>query len=149
MLKFDVPHASSSSPGCWRPCLSRVAPMFSVRFLRKRRLRCSILHVISRRSHQACFSLDLVHYLVYCKNMIKLNMHEAKTHLSKYLAKLKAGERILLCNRNHPVAEITALPKLPVQSRPIGLAKGRFSVPASFFEPLPKDLLNAFEGMQG
>ena len=81
--------------------------------------------------------------------MIKLNMHEAKTHLSKYLAKLKAGERILLCNRNHPIAEITALPKPPVQSRPIGLAKGRFSVPRTFFEPLPDELLHAFEGTRG
>jgi antitoxin (DNA-binding transcriptional repressor) of toxin-antitoxin stability system len=31
--------------------------------------------------------------------MIKLNIHEAKMHLSKYLAKLKAGDRILLCKR--------------------------------------------------
>ena len=81
--------------------------------------------------------------------MIKLNIHEAKTHLSKYLAKLKAGERIVLCNRNHPVAEITALPVSSVQPRPIGLAKGRFSVPPSFFEPLPDDLLDAFEGTRG
>jgi antitoxin (DNA-binding transcriptional repressor) of toxin-antitoxin stability system len=81
--------------------------------------------------------------------MIKLNIHEAKTHLSKYLAKLKAGERILLCNRNQPVAEITALPKTPVHPRPIGLAKGQFSVPASFFDPLPDELLDSFEGTRG
>ena len=97
----------------------------------------------------ASLPLDVVHFLVYCDRMIKLNIHEAKTHLSKYLAKLKAGQRILLCNRNRPVAEITALPTAPVQPRPIGLAKGRFSVPPSFFEPLPDDLLNAFEGMHG
>jgi len=78
--------------------------------------------------------------------MIKLNIHEAKTHLSKYLAKLKAGERILLCNRNRPVAEITALPESPVQPRPIGLAKGRFFVPPSFFDPLPDETLNTFSG---
>ena len=81
--------------------------------------------------------------------MIKLNIHEAKTHLSKYLAKLKTGEPILLCKRNHPVAEITALPKTPVHPRPIGLAKGQFSVPRSFFEPLPDELLHAFEGSRG
>lgn len=81
--------------------------------------------------------------------MIKLNIHEAKTHLSKYLAKLKAGDRILLCNRNRPVAEITPLPEVPVRARPIGLAKGRFTVPRSFFEPLPKELLRAFEGAHG
>ena len=81
--------------------------------------------------------------------MIKLNIHEAKTHLSKYLAKLKAGDRILLCNRNRPVAEITPLPEVLVRPRPIGLAKGRFTVPRSFFEPLPEELLRAFEGTHG
>jgi len=78
--------------------------------------------------------------------MIKLNIHEAKTHLSKYLAKLKAGNRILLCKRNQPIAEITPLPKVLDRPRPIGLAKGRFVVPRSFFEPLPEELLRKHEG---
>lgn len=81
--------------------------------------------------------------------MIKLNIHEAKTHLSKYLAQLKAGDRILLCRRNQPVAEITPLPEVPVRPRPVGLAKGQFALPRSFFEPLSDDLLQAFEGPQG
>lgn len=78
--------------------------------------------------------------------MIKLNIHEAKTHLSKYLAKLKAGDRIVLCKRNQPVAQITLLPQSPTRPRPIGLAKERFTVPRSFFEPLPDELIEAFEG---
>ena len=81
--------------------------------------------------------------------MIKLNIHEAKTNLSKYLAKLKAGERILLCRRNQPIAEITPLPEVSVRPRPIGLAKGRFTVPRSFFEPIPEELLRTFEGTHG
>ena len=78
--------------------------------------------------------------------MIKLNIHEAKTHLSKYLAKLKAGEGILLCKRNQPVAQITALPESPARHRPIGLAQGTFTVPRSIFEALPDELRDAFEG---
>lgn len=78
--------------------------------------------------------------------MMKLNIHEAKTHLSKYLAKLKAGDRIVLCRRNQPVAQITPLPEGQTGPRPIGLAKQTFSVPASFFEPLPDEMLDAFEG---
>jgi len=35
--------------------------------------------------------------------MIKLNVHEAKTHLSEYFAKLKQGETIVLCKRNRPI----------------------------------------------
>lgn len=78
--------------------------------------------------------------------MMRLNIHEAKTHLSKYLTRLKAGGRILLCKRNQPVAQITPLPEVPTGPRPIGLAKQTFSVPTSFFETLPDDLLHAFEG---
>ncbi|TKB65743.1 MAG: type II toxin-antitoxin system Phd/YefM family antitoxin [Nitrospira sp.] len=78
--------------------------------------------------------------------MIRLNIHEAKTHLSKYLTRLKAGDRIVLCRRNQPVAQITPLSEVPTRPRPIGLAKQTFSVPASFFEPLPDDLLHTFEG---
>lgn len=35
---------------------------------------------------------------------------------------------------------------LPIKKRPIGLAKGLVEIPASFFEPLPDDILDAFEG---
>jgi hypothetical protein len=35
-----------------------------------------------------------------------------------------------------------------ILQRPIGLAKGQLEIPASFFEPLPKDILNAFEGIK-
>ena len=40
----------------------------------------------------------------------RLNMHEAKTHLSAHVARLKAGDRIILCRRNRPVVEILPLP---------------------------------------
>lgn len=80
--------------------------------------------------------------------MIRLNIHEAKTHLSRHLARLTEGERILICKRNVPIAEIRALKQPRKDRRPVGLAKGRFEVPAEFFEPLPDDLLDAFEGRQ-
>lgn len=76
--------------------------------------------------------------------MMKINIHDAKTHLSEYLAKLKEGETIILCKRNTPIAEIRLLPPPVRASRPIGLAKGVFQVPASFFEPLPEDILAGF-----
>ncbi len=78
--------------------------------------------------------------------MISINIHQAKTQLSKYLAKLKPGETILICKRNVPIAELRALPKGAIRARPIGLAKGTFEVPASFFEPLPEGVVDAFEG---
>lgn len=78
--------------------------------------------------------------------MIRLNIHEAKTHLSRYLKELERGETILLCRRNVPVAEIRQLPPAPEGRRPIGLAKGQLTVPPSFFEPLPDEIIEDFEG---
>ena len=80
--------------------------------------------------------------------MIRLNIHEAKTNLSKYLDRLAKGEKILLCRRNVPIAEIRPLPPKTGSKRPVGLAKGQFEVPESFFEPLPDYLLDAFGGKE-
>ena len=76
--------------------------------------------------------------------MIRLNINEAKTHLSRYLPRLARGETIVLCKRNVPIAEIRPLPQARTGSRPIGLAKGTAKLPPSFFEPLPSDLEAAF-----
>jgi antitoxin (DNA-binding transcriptional repressor) of toxin-antitoxin stability system len=78
--------------------------------------------------------------------MIKLNIHEAKTHLSRYLKRLEAGETILLCRHNVPIAEIRPLPQQRKTPRPLGTAKGRVKVPSEFFEPLPEEILRTFEG---
>lgn len=78
--------------------------------------------------------------------MTRLNVHEAKTHLSRYLEKVEKGESILLCRRNVPIAEIRPLPKQRKGKRPIGLAKGEFTVGPEFFEPLADGLLDLFEG---
>jgi antitoxin (DNA-binding transcriptional repressor) of toxin-antitoxin stability system len=78
--------------------------------------------------------------------MIRVNIHQAKTHLSRYLKRLAKGETIVLCNRNVPIAEIRPLPRPPSRRRPIGLAKGEFVIGPAFFEPLPSEVLNDFEG---
>jgi antitoxin (DNA-binding transcriptional repressor) of toxin-antitoxin stability system len=79
--------------------------------------------------------------------MIRLNIHEAKTHLSKYLMRMeKKGEPIVLCRRNVPIAEIRPLPKNRTKRRPLGLGTGTVKIPPSFFEPLPEDIVEGFEG---
>ena len=77
--------------------------------------------------------------------MIVVNIHEAKAKLSEYLEAAARGERVMICNRNRPVAELRAVEAVRTAPRPIGLAEG-FSVPESFFDPLPDDMLDAFEG---
>ena len=77
---------------------------------------------------------------------IRLNMHEAKTHLSEHIARLKPGDRIILCRRNHPVAEIRPLEEPRDEPRPVGLGKGLAEIPDSFSDPLPGEMLDLFEG---
>ena len=78
--------------------------------------------------------------------MKQVNIHDAKTNLSRYLADLKPGETLVLCNRNQPVAEVRSLRKKAGRKPRIGVAKGEFVVPDSFFEPLPDEILKAFQG---
>ncbi len=60
--------------------------------------------------------------------MLKINIHEAKTHLSRYAKRVKAGETLLLCDRNKPFAEIRPLAKAKakaVRQRRMGQDVGR------------------------
>lgn len=76
----------------------------------------------------------------------RVNIHDAKTNLSRYLAELGPGQSLVVCNRNQPVAELRSLRKKTVRKPRIGAAKGEFVVPDSFFDPLPADILKAFHG---
>jgi antitoxin (DNA-binding transcriptional repressor) of toxin-antitoxin stability system len=75
----------------------------------------------------------------------KLNIHEAKTHLSRHLAELGPNDVIVLCRNNEPVAEIRALPRRLARRRPWGVDRDLFVVPENFNEPLPSDELDAWE----
>jgi len=77
--------------------------------------------------------------------MKKVNVYQAKTELSSLLDRVAKGETVVICRRNVPTAELRPLPRSRRTRRPIGLVRG-FKVPASFFEPLPEDLVAAFEG---
>ena len=77
--------------------------------------------------------------------MIRVNLADAKTRLSQYLDSVERGEIVVLCRRNVPVAEIRPLPRPLTEPRPIGTDPS-LVIPDSFFDPLPEDLLDAFEG---
>lgn len=77
--------------------------------------------------------------------MIVVNIFEAKARLSEYLDAVANGERVLICKRNQPVAELRAVDQARTAPRPLVPGPHAFDVPESFFEPLPDDLLDAFE----
>jgi antitoxin (DNA-binding transcriptional repressor) of toxin-antitoxin stability system len=75
--------------------------------------------------------------------MISINIQEAKTHLSRYARRVKAGETIILCERNEPFAEIRPLPKR--RKVKLGVLQGYFEVPEDFNAAL-KGFEDAFYG---
>lgn len=77
--------------------------------------------------------------------MDPINIHSAKTQLSKLIEAAERGEEVIIARAGTPVAKLVALQN-PKPVRKAGSMKGRFEVPDSFFEPLPEDILDAFEG---
>lgn len=76
--------------------------------------------------------------------MITVNVFEAKAKLSEYLDRVEAGEHVVICRRNRPVAELRALEGRPAAPRPVGGAKGELTIPDTFFEPLPDAIVDDF-----
>lgn len=70
-----------------------------------------------------------------------VNMHQAKTHLSRLVEAVLAGEEIILARAGKPVARLVPIEQ--VRERPLGFLKGR--VTEAFFEPLPEEELKAWE----
>ncbi len=76
--------------------------------------------------------------------MISVNIHEAKTHLSRLLKRVAAGEEILISKAGKPMAILTPISK-PQANRVPGLDKGVIQIPDDFDAPLPDDVLELFE----
>jgi len=72
--------------------------------------------------------------------MKKLNLHEIKAQLSKYIEMVEAGETVIICKRNVPVAELRPIPKKHKKAPELGWAEGAFTVPADFNEVAAEEL---------
>lgn len=78
--------------------------------------------------------------------MIHIDIHELQSDPSPYLERVARGETIVLMRDDEPIIELRPVASRVVASRPIGLAKGTFEIPASFFDPLPVDVVDSFYG---
>jgi prevent-host-death family protein len=81
---------------------------------------------------------------------MEATMHEAKTNLSKLVARARAGEEVILTHGRSqtPVARIVPIDadeKPTLKKRPIGLFKGQFEIPDSFFDPMSEEELALWE----
>ncbi|HEY6319305.1 MAG TPA: type II toxin-antitoxin system Phd/YefM family antitoxin [Acidimicrobiia bacterium] len=74
--------------------------------------------------------------------MVEVGVHEAKTHLSRLLQRVAAGDEIVITRSGRPVAKLVRVDRA---ARVLGRDEGRFEVPDDFDAPLPDAELEAFE----
>jgi prevent-host-death family protein len=74
-----------------------------------------------------------------------VNIHEAKTHLSRLLRRVAAGEEVVIAKAGKPVARLVSASPPPTRRVPGGW-EGKIWVAEDFDAPLPQELLDAFEG---
>ena len=75
---------------------------------------------------------------------LQVNIHEAKTHLSKLLAQVKKGQEIILAKSGKPIAKLIPIVEKPARRVP-GTAKDKITISPSFDDPLPENVLEEFE----
>ncbi len=74
---------------------------------------------------------------------MEVNIHEAKTHLSRLLERVALGEEVIIAKAGTPVAKLVPV-KPAARKFKLGSAKGEFVVPDDFNDPLPKEIEDLF-----
>ncbi len=77
--------------------------------------------------------------------MQTINIHQAKTHLSKLLEEVSKGLEVIIAKSGKPIAKLTGITSAKPLRKP-GLLKGKIRIAENFDAPLPNDVLDAFEG---
>jgi prevent-host-death family protein len=79
--------------------------------------------------------------------MRQINIHEAKTHLSRLVEDAARGEEIIIAKAGKPAARLVAVED-DAPPRPRGLLKGKIWVADDFDTPLPPEILRSFDGAE-
>ena len=77
--------------------------------------------------------------------MKQVNIHQAKSELSKLVERAEAGEEIVIARAGKPAAKLVPLSRRRGRRR-LGPLDGKFRIPADFNAPLPDSVIRAFEG---
>jgi prevent-host-death family protein len=75
-----------------------------------------------------------------------VNIHAAKTHLSRLVEEAANGEDIVIAKAGKHIARLAPLQEKKAGKRRLGLLAGKLKIPADFDAPLPEDVMDAFEG---
>ena len=76
--------------------------------------------------------------------MIQVNIHDAKTQLSKLIERALQGEEVIIAKAGKPMVRLATIEPTP-QGRKFGAYRGKARIDERFFEPLPEEELEAWE----
>jgi len=74
-----------------------------------------------------------------------INIHEAKTHLSKIVEDVAAGAEVIIAKAGKPMARLSPI-NAPARPKKLGVLKGKIKVPDDFNAPLDDEVIADFEG---
>jgi prevent-host-death family protein len=80
--------------------------------------------------------------------MQQVNIHEAKTHLSRLVERVMQGEEVIIAKAGRPAARLVPIASPARGGIRFGLMKGAIEIAEDFDAPLPDDVLAAFEGRE-
>ena len=72
-----------------------------------------------------------------------VNIHEAKTHLSRLLVEVENGQEVTIARAGRPIARL--VPAGPPRKRELGLERGQIWIAPDFDDPMPDDWLDEWE----
>ena len=76
--------------------------------------------------------------------MSTVNIHAAKTHLSRLVEEAEAGKEVIIAKAGVPMVRLGPIKAVEQKERPLGLGVGRLKIPPEVYEPLPDDILDLF-----
>ena len=76
--------------------------------------------------------------------MTQVNIHQAKTQLSKLIEQAEKGEEVIIARAGTPVVQLSVI-KPKICGRQFGAYRGKAVVDSAFFDPLPESELSAWE----
>ena len=78
--------------------------------------------------------------------MTAVSIHEAKTHLSRLIARVLAGEEVTIARGKEPVVKLMPVKEVTKSKRVLGTLKGTIDLDAGFWDPLPEEDLALWNG---
>jgi len=78
--------------------------------------------------------------------MTIVTIHEAKTHLSRLIARVLAGEEVTIARGKEPVVKLIPVKEPPKAKRVLGTLKGKIDLDKGFWDPLPEEDLALWNG---